>query len=136
MIGLWQKTHFINHKIFVREIEIKDQNRLFKTCSLDTIRNYFGENVAFYFAFLEFYTKALVPTAILGKILRIRSNFTFFFFQGLLVSLWPGSEFLKYSLFCIFNVIWWSVFVSLCISHFDLKFLMISLDGEMEAFKQ
>ena len=34
---------------------------------LDKVRNYFGENVAFYFAFLEFYTKALVPTAILGQ---------------------------------------------------------------------
>jgi hypothetical protein len=33
----------------------------------DEIRDYFGDNVAFYFAFLEHYTKALVPTALLGK---------------------------------------------------------------------
>ena len=33
---------------------------------LDKIRNYFGDNVAFYFAFLEFYTKALIPTSVLG----------------------------------------------------------------------
>lgn len=34
---------------------------------LEKIRDYFGENVAFYFAFLEYYTKALIPTAVLGK---------------------------------------------------------------------
>ncbi len=34
---------------------------------LDKVRNYFGDKVAFYFAFLECYTKALIPTAILGK---------------------------------------------------------------------
>ncbi|CAF0803540.1 unnamed protein product [Rotaria sordida] len=67
----------------------------FKSQDIHKIRNYFGENVAYYFAFLEFYTKALIPTSILG----------------FLVSIWPGSEFLKYSLFCIFNVIWWSIFM-------------------------
>ncbi len=36
-------------------------------CYLDKVRDYFGENVAFYFAFLEFYTKALIPTSILGE---------------------------------------------------------------------
>lgn len=34
---------------------------------LDKIRNYFGDSVAFYFAFLEYYTKSLIPTAVLGK---------------------------------------------------------------------
>jgi hypothetical protein len=34
---------------------------------LDKVRNYFGDSVAFYFAFLEYYTKALIPTAILGE---------------------------------------------------------------------
>ncbi|CAF3286759.1 unnamed protein product [Rotaria sp. Silwood2] len=67
----------------------------FKPQDIHKVRNYFGENVAYYFAFLEFYTKALIPTAILG------------FF----VSIWPGWDFFKYSLFCIFNVIWWSIFM-------------------------
>ncbi len=49
---------------------------------LDKVRDYFGENVAYYFAFLEFYTKALIPTAILGTflyfILFINIEFIFF----------------------------------------------------------
>ncbi|CAF1211313.1 unnamed protein product [Adineta ricciae] len=71
------------------------KDALFKSQDIHKVRNYFGENVAYYFAFLEFYTKALIPTALLG----------------LVVSFWPSSDFFKYSLFCIFNVIWWSVFI-------------------------
>jgi hypothetical protein len=41
---------------------------------LDKVRNYFGDNVAFYFAFLEYYTKALIPTSILGEKHRQRSD--------------------------------------------------------------
>ncbi|CAF1064866.1 unnamed protein product [Adineta steineri] len=68
---------------------------MFKSQDIHKIRNYFGENVAYYFAFLEFYTKALVPTAVLG----------------LLLSFLPTSDFFKYSFFCFFNVIWWTVFM-------------------------
>jgi hypothetical protein len=64
MIGLCQLTHYLNRKILVKEKQIKRNPTNF---SLDKVRNYFGENVAFYFAFLEFYTKALIPPAILGK---------------------------------------------------------------------
>ncbi|CAF1320639.1 unnamed protein product [Adineta steineri] len=71
------------------------KDSLFKSQDIHKVRNYFGENVAYYFAFLEFYTKALIPTAVLGLIL----------------SFWPSSDFFKYSTFCIFNVIWWSIFI-------------------------
>ena len=33
---------------------------------LDGLRNYFGEKVALYFAFLEFLTNSLLPLAVLG----------------------------------------------------------------------
>lgn len=65
MIGLRQKIQYLNLKIFVREKYIIVFYHIF--FSLDKVRNYFGENVAFYFAFVEFYTKALVPTTIIGK---------------------------------------------------------------------
>ncbi len=65
MIGLNQKLQYLNHKIFVRK---NDKTKVFFNYSyLDKVRNYFGDNVAFYFAFTEYYTKALIPTAILGK---------------------------------------------------------------------
>ena len=43
-----------------------------KNCStlnppLEQIRDYFGENVALYVSFTSFYTKFLIPIALLGK---------------------------------------------------------------------
>ncbi|KAF8572126.1 hypothetical protein P879_00175 [Paragonimus westermani] len=38
----------------------------FRTQPIDYVRHYFGEAVAFYFAWLGFYTSALVPVAIIG----------------------------------------------------------------------
>ncbi|RWS14905.1 anoctamin-10-like protein [Dinothrombium tinctorium] len=37
-----------------------------KSQPIDAIRNYFGDSIAFYFAFLEFYTKALIPPSIIS----------------------------------------------------------------------
>ncbi|CAF3881681.1 unnamed protein product [Rotaria sp. Silwood2] len=45
----------------------KSMRSIFQPQDIHKIRNYFGENVAFYFAFVEFYTYALMPTAVLGK---------------------------------------------------------------------
>ncbi|CAF0837646.1 unnamed protein product [Rotaria sp. Silwood1] len=75
----------------------KSIRSIFQPRDIHKIRNYFGENVAFYFAFLEFYTYALIPTAILG----------------LLISFSPSSDFFKYSSLCIFNVIWWTIVMEL-----------------------
>lgn len=51
-----------------------------KNCStldppLEQIRDYFGENVALYVSFTSFYTKFLIPIALLGK------NVLFFIFK-------------------------------------------------------
>ncbi|CAF1634206.1 unnamed protein product [Adineta ricciae] len=73
----------------------KSKTSIIKSQDIHKIRNYFGDNVAFYFAFLEFYTKALIPTSVLG----------------ILLSVLPFSDFTKYSFFCVFNVIWWTVFM-------------------------
>ncbi|CAF0826099.1 unnamed protein product [Didymodactylos carnosus] len=67
----------------------------FKPLPIRQVRDYFGENVAFYFAFLEYYTKSLVVPAIIGIIVRF----------------FPCADFLKYSFYCIFNVFWWTIFM-------------------------
>ncbi|XP_062403269.1 anoctamin-10 isoform X2 [Sardina pilchardus] len=38
---------------------------------LDSIQSYFGGSVAFYFSFLDFYTRALIPMALLGAVLTL-----------------------------------------------------------------
>ncbi|XP_076125714.1 anoctamin-10 [Alosa pseudoharengus] len=38
---------------------------------LDSIQSYFGGSVAFYFSFLDFYTRALMPMALLGIVLAM-----------------------------------------------------------------
>jgi anoctamin-10 len=63
----------------------------------DEIRNYFGETVAMYFAFLGFYTYFLVPPAVLGIVSH--------FFSSLL------NEDTAVALFCIFNLVWATVFL-------------------------
>ncbi|CAF2102384.1 unnamed protein product [Rotaria magnacalcarata] len=94
----------------------KSIRAIFKPQDIHRIRNYFGENVAFYFAFLEYYTWALVPTAILG----------------FLINFWPVSDFFKYSFLCFFIVIWWTVFMELWKNYTNrLASQWGTLDGEM-----
>lgn len=74
------------HSLFKSQ-DIRKQKYLFKRkffffVLLDQVRNYFGENVAYYFAFLEFYTKALIPTSILGKISPFIFRFFIIFFSS------------------------------------------------------
>ena len=50
-----------------------------KNCStldppLEQIRDYFGENVALYVSFTSFYTKFLIPIALLGKTAHFYSD--------------------------------------------------------------
>jgi len=73
----------------------KSFDAIFKPQDIHKVRNYFGDNVAFYFAFLEHYTKALIPTALFG----------------IFISFWPSSDFFKYAFFCVFNVLWWTIFM-------------------------
>lgn len=64
----------------------------------EDIRLYFGESIALYFAFLGFYTKALL----------------FPFFLGVLQLLIPTET---VSFFCIFNVVWVTVFLEVSIYY-------------------
>lgn len=70
------------------------------TLPIEEIRNYFGSSIGLYFAFIEFYTKALVFPAVFG-ILQSLMN-------------------LNLSLVCSFYVVWTTVsgqlWISLCIS--------------------
>ena len=54
-----------------------------KNCStldppLEQIRDYFGENVALYVSFTSFYTKFLIPIALLGKNALCYSDFIYY----------------------------------------------------------
>ncbi|KAJ7322526.1 hypothetical protein JRQ81_018813 [Phrynocephalus forsythii] len=64
---------------------------------LDEIRCYFGETIAFYFAFLEYITFALIPMAIIG--------IPYYIFD------WEDYD--KYVLFAGFNLIWSTVILEL-----------------------
>nr|XP_057912770.1 anoctamin-10 [Doryrhamphus excisus]XP_057912771.1 anoctamin-10 [Doryrhamphus excisus]XP_057912772.1 anoctamin-10 [Doryrhamphus excisus] len=64
---------------------------------LDDIRQYFGEGQALYFGFLEYFTLALVPMALLG----------------LLYYLFDWDDYGKYVFFAVFNLIWCTVVLQL-----------------------
>jgi anoctamin-10 len=46
---------------------IKTYTHPMKHIPIEDIRDYFGESVSFYFVFIEHYTKALYPFALVGK---------------------------------------------------------------------
>ncbi|XP_048008733.1 anoctamin-10 isoform X1 [Megalobrama amblycephala] len=62
---------------------------------LDDIRYYFGEGLALYFGFLEYFTFALVPMALIG--------IPYYLFD------WEDYD--KYVLFAVFNLVWSTVFL-------------------------
>nr|XP_060637837.1 anoctamin-10 [Anolis sagrei ordinatus]XP_060637838.1 anoctamin-10 [Anolis sagrei ordinatus]XP_060637839.1 anoctamin-10 [Anolis sagrei ordinatus]XP_060637840.1 anoctamin-10 [Anolis sagrei ordinatus] len=64
---------------------------------LDEIRGYFGETIAFYFAFLEYFTFALIPMAVIG--------IPYYIFD------WEDYD--KYVLFAAFNLVWSTVILEL-----------------------
>ncbi|XP_039192227.1 anoctamin-10 [Crotalus tigris] len=64
---------------------------------LDEIRCYFGETLAFYFAFLEYITFALIPMAVIGL--------PYYIFD------WEDYD--KYVLFAAFNLLWSTVILEL-----------------------
>uniref|UniRef100_A0A8D3C0U3 Anoctamin n=1 Tax=Scophthalmus maximus TaxID=52904 RepID=A0A8D3C0U3_SCOMX len=61
--------------------------------SPDDIRHYYGEGLAFYFGFLEYFTFALAPMALIGV--------PYYLFD------WEDYD--KYVLFAVFNLIWCTV---------------------------
>ncbi|XP_061633628.1 anoctamin-10 isoform X3 [Phyllopteryx taeniolatus] len=64
---------------------------------LDDIRHYFGEGLALYFAFLEYFTMALVPLALIG----------------MLYCQFDWENYDKYVFFAVFNLIWCTVILEL-----------------------
>lgn len=60
---------------------------------LDDIRHYFGEGQAFYFGFLEYFTFALLPMALIG----------------LPYYLFDWEDYDKYVVFAVFNLVWCTV---------------------------
>lgn len=59
----------------------------------DDIRHYFGEGQALYFGFLEYFTLALLPMALVGV--------SYYLFD------WDDLD--KYVLFAVFNVLWCTI---------------------------
>ncbi|CAM1154814.1 Uncharacterised protein g11419 [Pycnogonum litorale] len=68
-----------------------------KNQPIDEIREYFGEEIAVYFAFLGSYTLALAPPAIIGILQLISSVDTI----------------QEYAFFAIFNLIWVTLFLEI-----------------------
>ncbi|XP_068179378.1 anoctamin-10 isoform X2 [Antennarius striatus] len=64
---------------------------------LDNVRHYYGEGLALYFGFLEYFTFALLPMA----------------FIGVPYYLFDWEDYDKYVIFAVFNLIWCTVFLEL-----------------------
>ncbi|XP_048117489.1 anoctamin-10 isoform X1 [Alosa alosa] len=62
---------------------------------LNDIRHYFGEGLALYFGFLEYFTLAMLPMALIG----------------IPYYLWDWEDYDKYVLFAVFNLVWSTVFL-------------------------
>ncbi|XP_062589609.1 anoctamin-10-like isoform X2 [Saccostrea cucullata] len=70
-------------------------SRVFKEQPIDDIRHYFGEKIGLYFAFLGYYTIALIPPAFIGIIYFITS--------------WQSMY--REAIFAVFNLIWATIFL-------------------------
>ena len=72
-----------------------DSYQLFNFIPIEQIKNYFGESVAFYFSFFEYYTKWLIPLALLG----------------ILTWILPVPSIIKFIIYCVCNLIWGTLFI-------------------------
>uniref|UniRef100_A0A3P9HPG6 Anoctamin n=1 Tax=Oryzias latipes TaxID=8090 RepID=A0A3P9HPG6_ORYLA len=78
---------------------------------LDSVNEYFGNSVAFYFSFLDFYTWSLLPPAILGL-----SKFTIFLLQNLLspdIQVDSGLMVSGHMIQAVFSMLWSTVVMEL-----------------------
>ncbi|KAK3598896.1 hypothetical protein CHS0354_036204 [Potamilus streckersoni] len=97
---------YLSRQIIKNLIPLHDQEQLkrlrvewyysFKsTQPIDKIRDYFGEKIAMYFAFLGFYTIALIPPAVIGILYFITS--------------WESVY--REAIFAVFNLVWTTIFL-------------------------
>lgn len=77
----------------LKKLEDTWYNRFLKYQPIDNIRGYFGETIALYFGFLEYFTFALIPMAIIG----------------LPYYLFAWEDYDKYVIFASINLIWSTV---------------------------
>lgn len=74
-------------------MSVTSHNCLLHSLSTDNIRHYYGEGQALYFGFLEYFTFALVPMALIGV--------PYYLFD------WEDYD--KYVIFAVFNLVWCTV---------------------------
>uniref|UniRef100_A0A6I8PJB3 Anoctamin n=1 Tax=Ornithorhynchus anatinus TaxID=9258 RepID=A0A6I8PJB3_ORNAN len=92
--GIMTQTFPLHDHEELKKLENSWYYRLkFKYQPIDRIRNYFGETIALYFGFLEYFTFALVPMAVIG--------IPYYVFA------WEDYD--KYVIFASFNLIWSTV---------------------------
>ena len=83
--------------------------KLMQDLPVQLIRDYFGDEIALYFSFINFYTFLLIIPMILALLLDM-------FYPGLTTLLerneksW-GEEKICFVLFSVFNVVWWTLFL-------------------------
>ncbi|GLV46184.1 Abnormal X segregation [Carabus blaptoides fortunei] len=90
--GVISQLYSLHDKDALKKLGRKWYRSLFENQPIEDIRLYFGEAIALYFTFLGFYTTALLVPMLLGFIQLLMSTETVPFF-------------------CVFNVVWVTVFL-------------------------
>lgn len=85
----------IHDQEFLKKMGTEWYKKPFATQPIDKIHHYFGDKIALYFAFLGFYTVALIPPAVIGIIYWITS--------------WQSMY--REAIFAVFNLVWATIFL-------------------------
>lgn len=89
----WLKRSFLFCSVYIYETNNHLDCFFFAFLSPDDIRHYYGEGQALYFGFLEYFTLALLPMALIGV--------PYYLFD------WEDLD--KYVVFAVFNLIWCTI---------------------------
>ncbi|XP_076358158.1 anoctamin-10-like [Tachypleus tridentatus] len=93
--GIIKQVFPLHDEEDIRKLEACWYKSFFSSQPVEDIRRYFGEAVSFYFAFLDFYTWALVPPALIGILQLVLTGITL-----------HTSAF-----FAVFNLLWVTIFL-------------------------
>ncbi|XP_060568462.1 anoctamin-10-like isoform X2 [Ruditapes philippinarum] len=85
----------IHDKEFLKKLGAEWYTKPFAQQPIDKVQHYFGEKIALYFAFLGFYTIALIPPAVIGLIYWLTS--------------WQNLY--REAIFAVFNLVWATLFL-------------------------